>query len=100
MLINMFCKGVEFAAELRDFVGKEISKLYPRLIDKIKLTLIGGYRGVLSTYDEEVFDCHKLLIHNSLIVLPRESLLPHSQESTNKVLSVQNFKIARKEKNT
>ncbi len=54
MLIDVF-KGVEFAAELRDFVGKEISKLYPRLIDKIKLTLIGGYRGVLSTYDEEVF---------------------------------------------
>lgn len=46
--------GVEFAAELRDFVGKEISKLYPCLKDMIKLTLIGGYRGVLSTYDDEI----------------------------------------------
>ena len=48
------CPGVEFAAELRDFVGNEISKLYPSIKDKIKLTLIGGYRGVLSTYDQEV----------------------------------------------
>ena len=33
---------------------KDLRKLYPRLQDKIKITLIGGYRGVLSTYDEEV----------------------------------------------
>ncbi|XP_065051948.1 uncharacterized protein LOC135681414 [Rhopilema esculentum] len=46
--------GVEFAAELRDFVGSELSILYPKIKDKIKLTLIGGYRGVLSTYDQEI----------------------------------------------
>ena len=45
---------MEFAAELRDFVGSELSRLYPKIKDKIKLTLIGGYRGVLSTYDQEV----------------------------------------------
>lgn len=49
-----FPSGVEFAAELRDFVNSEISKLYPKIKDKIRVTLISGYRGVLSTYDQEV----------------------------------------------
>jgi len=46
--------GVEFAAEMRDFVNSEIAKLYPKIKDRIKVTLIGGYRGVLSTYDQEI----------------------------------------------
>ena len=46
--------GVEFAAELRDFVKKDLRKLYPDLQDKVKITLVDGYNKILSTYDEEV----------------------------------------------
>lgn len=46
--------GVEFAAELADFVRHDLEKLYPLLHDKIQITLVDGYNKILSTYDEEV----------------------------------------------
>ena len=45
---------MEFAAELSDFVRKDLKKLYPDLYDKIEITLVDGYNKILSTYDEEV----------------------------------------------
>ena len=46
--------GVEFAAELKDFVKHDLVRLYPELHDKISITLIDGFNKILSTYDEEV----------------------------------------------
>eukprot|EP00794_Sanderia_malayensis_P018959 gene18959-20865_t len=46
--------GVEFAAELADFVKHDLKKLYPDLHDKICITLVDGYNKLLSTYDEEI----------------------------------------------
>ncbi|XP_065064340.1 uncharacterized protein LOC135690654 [Rhopilema esculentum] len=46
--------GVEFAAELSDFVRHDLDKLYPELHDKVSITLIDGYNKLLSTYDEEI----------------------------------------------
>lgn len=65
--------GVEFAAELRDFVNNEIAKQYPKIKDKIKVTLIGGYRGVLSTYDGEV-----RLYKIALLSLPKAKFIRQS----------------------
>ena len=54
-----FCTlGVEFAAELADFVRHDLENLYPELHDKIQITLVDGYNKILSTYDEEVGVCY------------------------------------------
>ena len=49
-----YASGVEFAAELSDFVRHDLDRLYPELHDKIQITLVDGYNKILSTYDEEV----------------------------------------------
>ena len=54
-VVFVFCTlGVEFAAELSDFVRHDLENLYPELHDKIQITLVDGYNKILSTYDEEV----------------------------------------------
>ena len=54
LIFKLFFLGVEFAAELSDFVRHDLEKLYPELHDKVSITLIDGYNKLLSTYDEEV----------------------------------------------
>lgn len=40
--------GVEFAAELYDFVHEDMSKLYPSLIDHVKITLLEAGDHILN----------------------------------------------------
>ena len=48
--------GVEFAAELRDFVRHDLKRFYPEeLIKKSTITLVDGLDKVLNSYSEEVY---------------------------------------------
>ena len=40
--------GVEFAAELHDFVHEDLSKLYPSLIEHVKITLLEAGDHILN----------------------------------------------------
>ncbi|KAG0469854.1 hypothetical protein HPP92_016554 [Vanilla planifolia] len=47
--------GVEFAAELHDFVVEDLSKLYPSVYDLVKITVIGADEHILTMFDKRVF---------------------------------------------
>lgn len=47
--------GVEFAAELRDFVTEDLRKIFPdEMIDKSTITLIDGLNKILNSYSDEI----------------------------------------------
>jgi NADH:ubiquinone reductase (non-electrogenic) len=46
--------GVEFAAELHDFVDEEVSKKYPELTQFINVTLIEAGEKLLNSFDEKL----------------------------------------------
>jgi NADH:ubiquinone reductase (non-electrogenic) len=48
--------GVEFAAELNDFLMAEIKEVYPSLIPETKITLIDSADHLLSTFDHSLSD--------------------------------------------
>lgn len=41
--------GVEFAAELHDFVHEDLAKLYPMVKDKVRITIIQSGDHILNT---------------------------------------------------
>eukprot|EP01116_Phalansterium_solitarium_P009846 TRINITY_DN24184_c0_g1_i1.p1 TRINITY_DN24184_c0_g1~~TRINITY_DN24184_c0_g1_i1.p1 ORF type:complete len:509 (+),score=37.08 TRINITY_DN24184_c0_g1_i1:38-1528(+) len=46
--------GVEFAAELHDFVHEDLAKWYPSLIPDVKITLVQSGDHILNTYDSAI----------------------------------------------
>jgi NADH:ubiquinone reductase (non-electrogenic) len=48
--------GVEFAAELHDFLTEDLRKWYPNLIDDVQITLVEAGKGLLSTFHERLGD--------------------------------------------
>lgn len=46
--------GVEFAAELHDFVHEDLAKLYPMVKDKVRITIIQSGDHILNTYDSRI----------------------------------------------
>lgn len=55
IVFNNNFSGVEFAAELRDFVKRDLKKYYPEdLVEKSTITLVDGLNKILNTYSDEV----------------------------------------------
>ncbi|KAK8970822.1 hypothetical protein KSP40_PGU019541 [Platanthera guangdongensis] len=46
--------GVEFAAELHDFVCEDLSKLYPSIYGLVKIAVIQGGEHILTAFDERI----------------------------------------------
>ncbi|XP_004507222.1 external alternative NAD(P)H-ubiquinone oxidoreductase B3, mitochondrial-like [Cicer arietinum] len=46
--------GVEFAAELHDFVHEDLCKLYPSLINHVKITLLEAGDHILNMFDKRI----------------------------------------------
>lgn len=46
--------GVEFAAELHDFIREDLVKLYPMVQDLVKITLIQSGGHILNSFDERI----------------------------------------------
>ena len=46
--------GVEFAAEMHDFLTEDVPKLYPRVKDKVSITLVQSADHILNTYDRRI----------------------------------------------
>jgi NADH:ubiquinone reductase (non-electrogenic) len=46
--------GVEFAAELHDFVNEDIVKLYPQVKDLVKITLLEAGGHILNMFDKRI----------------------------------------------
>ncbi len=48
--------GVEFAAELNDFLVEDLRRSYPQLVPEAKITLVEAAKIILSTFDEKLRD--------------------------------------------
>ncbi|KAI8889861.1 FAD/NAD(P)-binding domain-containing protein [Backusella circina FSU 941] len=48
--------GIEYAAELHDFLTDDLSKWYPELADKIKITLVEAMPNVLPAFSKQLID--------------------------------------------
>ncbi|KAF3679718.1 External alternative NAD(P)H-ubiquinone oxidoreductase B2, mitochondrial [Capsicum baccatum] len=46
--------GVEFAAQLHDFVNEDIVRLYPRVKDLVKITLLEATDHILNMFDKRI----------------------------------------------
>ena len=46
--------GVEFAAEMHDFLTEDVPKLYPSVKDKVSITLVQSADHILNTYDRRI----------------------------------------------
>ena len=46
--------GVEFAAEMHDFLVEDLQNAYPRLVDKVQIILLEAADHILTTFDEEL----------------------------------------------
>ncbi|XP_043697746.1 external alternative NAD(P)H-ubiquinone oxidoreductase B2, mitochondrial-like [Telopea speciosissima] len=46
--------GVEFAAELHDFVNEDLVKLYPKVKDLVKITLLEAGDHILNMFDKRI----------------------------------------------
>lgn len=46
--------GVEFAAELADFLENELTAAFPKLVGGVRITLVEAGRHILSSFDQEV----------------------------------------------
>ena len=46
--------GVEFAAEVKDFVREDVAKIYPRIKEHVMVTLVQSQDHVLNTYDKQI----------------------------------------------
>ncbi|KAL8103836.1 external alternative NAD(P)H-ubiquinone oxidoreductase B2, mitochondrial-like isoform X2 [Apium graveolens] len=46
--------GVEFAAELHDFVSEDLVKLYPKVKDYVKITLLEAGDHILNMFDKRI----------------------------------------------
>ncbi|CAI9087623.1 OLC1v1021736C5 [Oldenlandia corymbosa var. corymbosa] len=46
--------GVEFAAQLHDFLAEDLSKLYPTIKDFVKITLLEGTDHILNMFDKRI----------------------------------------------
>lgn len=46
--------GVEFAAEVRDFLSEDVAKIYPGIEGDTRVTLVQSQDHVLNTYDQQI----------------------------------------------
>ncbi|XP_020215449.1 external alternative NAD(P)H-ubiquinone oxidoreductase B3, mitochondrial [Cajanus cajan] len=88
--------GVEFSAELHDFVHEDIAKLYPSLKDYVKITLLEAGDHILNMFDKRIteFAEHKFARDGidvklgSMVVKVSENEITAKERSTGQVVSI------------
>ena len=61
--------GVEFAAELHDFLEEDVSKIYPKIKDELLITMIQSQDHILNTYDKQISDYAETMFKHDKINL-------------------------------
>ncbi|KAF6167665.1 hypothetical protein GIB67_031248, partial [Kingdonia uniflora] len=88
--------GVEFAAELHDFIEGDLSKLYPNVKDLVKITLLEAGDHILSVFDkritafaEEKFQRDGIDVKTgSMVVKVTDGAISTKERSTGQVASI------------
>lgn len=67
--------GVEFAAELRDFVKDDLSKWYPEIANRVKVTIVEGLPNILPMFSKKMIEyTEDEFAHQEITVLTRHML--------------------------
>jgi NADH:ubiquinone reductase (non-electrogenic) len=61
--------GVEFAAEVQDFLREDVSKIYPGIHDRVKVSLVQSRDHILNTYDQTISEYTEKQFHSDKINL-------------------------------
>lgn len=74
--------GVEFAAELHDFLEKDIKKRYSELAEKAEIILIEAKEKILSLFDKKLIDYTTKLFNRQEIVVKTNTYIKDIKEKT------------------
>ncbi|KAJ7948250.1 External alternative NAD(P)H-ubiquinone oxidoreductase [Quillaja saponaria] len=88
--------GVEFAAELHDFVHEDLSRLYPTVKDYVKITLLEAGDHILNMFDKRITDFAESKFQRdgidvktgSMVVKVSEKEISTKERGTGKVVSI------------
>jgi len=59
--------GVEFAAEVQDFLREDVGKIYPVVKDDVRVTLVQSRDHILNTYDQTISEYTEKQFHTDSI---------------------------------
>lgn len=65
--------GIEFAAEMHDFLTEDLSKAYAQFISEVQITLLEAGKQILNTFDEELSRYTRKLFRRQRIVVKTNS---------------------------
>ena len=74
--------GVEFAAELHDFMLEDLSGPYPQLVDEARICLVEAGKEILSTFDRKLRGYATDLFRRKRIIILTESPVIRVDEQT------------------
>jgi NADH:ubiquinone reductase (non-electrogenic) len=72
--------GVEFAAEMHDFVSDDLMKSYPSLVSDVRITLLEATNKILSTFDEKLSEYASRIFQRQHIEIRTESIVTRVDE--------------------
>lgn len=76
--------GVEFAAEMHDFLTGDLRKSYPRLTDELRITLLEAGETILSSFDATLSDYTRRMFRRQKIEIKTKS--PVKRVEANRII--------------
>jgi NADH:ubiquinone reductase (non-electrogenic) len=74
--------GVEFAAELHDFIKKDIKKRYSQLAEKAEIIIIEAKEEILSVFDKKLIDYTTKLFNRQKIIVRTNTYIKDIKKKT------------------
>eukprot|EP01130_Rhizamoeba_saxonica_P011743 TRINITY_DN4885_c0_g1_i1.p1 TRINITY_DN4885_c0_g1~~TRINITY_DN4885_c0_g1_i1.p1 ORF type:complete len:162 (+),score=27.66 TRINITY_DN4885_c0_g1_i1:808-1293(+) len=78
--------GIEFAAELNDFITEDLKKWFPHLIDKVSISVIQSREHILNTFDSNISTYTEKLFSRNNIDIKTMSRVKEVKENSIMVL--------------
>jgi len=72
--------GVEFAAEMHDFVSDDLMKSYPSLVSGVRIIVLEATNKILSTFDEKLSEYAFRIFQRQHIEVRTESIVTRVEE--------------------
>lgn len=73
--------GVEFAAELHDFVTEDLRKWFPSLMEDVRITLIEAASGILTTFDKKLSEYAIKIFQRQRIEVRTQAMVKEVRET-------------------
>ncbi|KAJ2960011.1 hypothetical protein NQZ79_g4634 [Umbelopsis isabellina] len=74
--------GIEYAAELHDFLKEDLASWYPELSDKIKITLVEALPNVLPAFSKQLIDYTESTFKEQNITIHTRTMVKEVQDKS------------------